>query len=99
MFTTGPAQDFIKERRKQKKEVLAQLNAFMKDKITLKRPVFFVPVGWKLYEILTRYFTPVDLICISRHNQTSNTPIWHQRAKQYNFYLRGFKYLLIMRKI
>lgn len=58
----------------------------------------FVPVGWKLYEILTQYFTPIDLICISRHNQTSNTPIWHERARRFNFYLRGFKYLLIMKK-
>jgi len=58
----------------------------------------FIPVGWKLYEILTRYFTPVDLVCISRHNQTSNTPIWHESARRFNFYLRGFKYLLIMKK-
>lgn len=58
----------------------------------------FVPVGFRLYEILTKYFEPVDLVCISRHNQTSNTPIWHERARQFNFYLRGFKYLLIMRK-
>jgi len=57
----------------------------------------FVPVGFKLYEILTKYLTPVDLVCISRHNQTSNTPIWHERARMYNFYLRGFKHLLIMR--
>jgi len=59
----------------------------------------FIPVGFKLYEILTKYFKPVDLICISRHNQTSNTPIWHERARRFNFYLRGFKYLLIMRKL
>ena len=59
----------------------------------------FVPVGFKLYEILTKYLTPIDLVCISRHNQTSNTPIWHERARMYNFYLRGFKHLLIMRKI
>jgi DNA modification methylase len=58
----------------------------------------FVPVGFRLYEILTKHLTPVDLVCISRHNQTSNTPIWHERARRFNFYLRGFKYLLIMKK-
>ncbi|MBL7071521.1 MAG: methyltransferase domain-containing protein [Candidatus Omnitrophica bacterium] len=58
----------------------------------------FVPVGFKLYEILAKYLRPIDLVCISRHNQTSNTPIWHERARMYNFYLRGFKYLLIMSK-
>jgi len=59
----------------------------------------FIPVGFRLYEILTKYLEPIDLVCIARHNQTSNTPIWHERAKRFNFYLRGFKYLLIMKKI
>jgi len=58
----------------------------------------FTPVGFKLYVILERYFKPVDIICVTRHNQTSNTSIWHRRAKEYNFYLRGFKYLIIMQK-
>lgn len=58
----------------------------------------FTPVGFKLYAILEKYFRPVDIICVTRHNQTSNTPIWHQRAREYNFYLRGFKYLIIMQK-
>ncbi|MCF2144474.1 MAG: DNA methylase [Candidatus Heimdallarchaeota archaeon] len=58
----------------------------------------FTPVGFKLYAILVNYFTPVDIICVTRHNQRSNTPQWHQRAIKYNFFLRGFKYLLIMKK-
>ncbi len=59
----------------------------------------FTPVGFKLYFILERYFKPVDTICVTRHNQASNTDVWHYRARKYNFYLRGFKYLLIMQKI
>lgn len=59
----------------------------------------FVPTGFKLYSILEKYFKPIDIICITRHNQTSNTPLWYYRAIEYNFYLRGFKYLLIMKKI
>ena len=59
----------------------------------------FVPVGFKLYSVLEKYFKPVDIVCVTRHHQTSNTPLWHQRAKKYNFYLRGFKYLIIMRKV
>ena len=58
----------------------------------------FIPVGFKLYQILLKYFETVDIICVVRRNQTSNTPIWHSRAKKFNFYLRGFKYLFIMRK-
>ena len=57
----------------------------------------FTPVGLKLYQILEKYFKPVDIICVTRHSQTSNTNIWHYRAKKYNFYLRGFKYLIIMK--
>ena len=58
----------------------------------------FIPVGFKIYTILEKNFKPVDIIAVSRHNQTSNTPLWHERAKQHNFYLRGFKYLIIMQK-
>jgi len=58
----------------------------------------FIPVGFKIYAILEKYFRPVDIIIVSRHNQTSNTPLWHKRAERYNFYLRGFKYLIIMKK-
>jgi len=58
----------------------------------------FTPVSHNLYDILVKYFKPVDWICVTRHNQTSNTPLWHYRARKYNFYLRGFKHLLIMKK-
>ncbi|MBI5061809.1 MAG: methyltransferase domain-containing protein [Candidatus Aenigmarchaeota archaeon] len=58
----------------------------------------FTPVGFKIYEMLTKYFEPVDLICVTRRNQSSNTRIWHYRAQKFNFFLRGFKYLFIMKK-
>lgn len=59
----------------------------------------FIPVGFKVYERLTKYFEPVDIICILRRNQYSNTPFWHSQAIKHNFYLRGFKYLIIVRKV
>ena len=58
----------------------------------------FTPVGFKLYERLTKYFETVDLICVARRGQSSHTGVWHYRARKFNFYLRGFKYLFIMRK-
>ncbi len=58
----------------------------------------FTPVGFKLYERLTKYFETVDVVCIARRGQSSHTGVWHYRAKKFNFYLRGFKYLFIMRK-
>lgn len=59
----------------------------------------FTPVGFKIYEMLeSKGFEPVDLICVARRGQSSNTGIWHYRARKFNFYLRGFKYLHIFKK-
>jgi DNA modification methylase len=58
----------------------------------------FTPVGFKIYDRLCKYFEPVDIICVNRRGQSSNTNVWHNRARRFNFYLRGFKYLIIARK-
>ena len=58
----------------------------------------FISVGIKVYHMLEKYFKPLDIVCLARRNQTSNTPLWKQRAIKNNFYLRGFKYLFIMKK-
>jgi len=58
----------------------------------------FTPVGFKLYHRLSKYFDTVDAVCVTRRGQTSNTGLWYNRARRFNFYLRGFKYLFIMRK-
>lgn len=60
----------------------------------------FTPVGIKLYQMLTENikFEPIDIICVARRQQSSNTGVWHYRAQKFNFFLRGFKYLLLMKK-
>lgn len=58
----------------------------------------FTPVGFKIYNRLMKYFETVDIVCVARRGQSSNTGIWAYRAKKFNFFLRGFKYLFIMRK-
>lgn len=58
----------------------------------------FTPVGFKIYNMLEKYFEPIDIICVARRGQSSHTGVWHYRAKKFNFFLRGFKYLLIMKK-
>ncbi|MDI9642697.1 MAG: DNA methyltransferase [Archaeoglobales archaeon] len=58
----------------------------------------FTPVGFRVYELLCKYFEPVDIICVARRGQASHTDLWHNRARRFNFYLRGFKYLIIVRK-
>lgn len=58
----------------------------------------FTPVGFKVYERLSKYFETVDVICVVRRGQASHTALWYNRARRFNFFLRGFKYLFIMRK-
>ena len=43
-------------------------------------------------------FEPIDLVSVTRRNQSSNTRIWHYRAQKFNFFLRGFKYLILAKK-
>jgi DNA modification methylase len=58
----------------------------------------FTPVGFNIYQGLCKNFETLDIICVARRSQTSNTGIWYNRALRFNFYLRGFKYLFIMKK-
>jgi DNA modification methylase len=60
----------------------------------------FTPVGFKIYEMLIDRvrFEPIDMVCVTRRNQSSNTRVWHYRAQKFNFFLRGFKYLILVKK-
>jgi DNA modification methylase len=58
----------------------------------------FTPVGFNVYRRLCNHYDTVDIVCVARRGQTSNSGIWYNRAIRFNFYLRGFKYLFIMRK-
>lgn len=58
----------------------------------------FTAVGLKIYERLCRYFKPVDIVCVVRRGQSSHTGEWVNRSRRLNFYLRGFKYLFILKK-
>ena len=58
----------------------------------------FTPVGFKTYERLCKHFKSVDIVCVARRGQSSHTEEWINRSRRLNFYLRGFKYLIIMQK-
>jgi len=58
----------------------------------------FTPVGLRIYNRLCKYFEPVDIISVTRRGQSSHTGMWVNRARRFNFYLRGFKYLIIVKK-
>lgn len=59
----------------------------------------FTPVGLKVFERLCQHFQPMDIICVTRRGQSSHTGSWYNRARRLNFFLRGFKHLLIVRKV
>ncbi|MDX9974465.1 MAG: DNA methyltransferase [FCB group bacterium] len=58
----------------------------------------FMPIGFRLFSILERFFTPVDIVCVVRHNKTLKRRHWHTEAVEGNYFLRGFNYLFIMQK-
>ncbi len=58
----------------------------------------FIPIGFDLFALLRRHFTPVDIIVVVRHNQKLKRGNWHSAAVEGNFFLRGFNYLMIMKK-
>lgn len=58
----------------------------------------FTPVGFNVYKRLCKHFEPLDVICVARRGQSSHTEEWINRSRRLNFYLRGFKYLIVVRK-
>ena len=58
----------------------------------------FMPIGFELFAIMRRLFTPIDIVCVVRHNAKLEKGNFKKAAEEGNFFLRGFNYLFIMRK-
>jgi hypothetical protein len=58
----------------------------------------FCPIGFELFGLLRKRFTPVDIVCVTRHNTDLSKGNYHKAAQEGNFLLRGFNYLFIMQK-
>ena len=58
----------------------------------------FYPIGFELFGMMRKFFTPVDVIAVVRHNKTLEMGNYRKAADENNFYLRGFNYLFIMYK-
>jgi len=58
----------------------------------------YTSVGFRLLGVLERRFEPMDTIVLVRHHDRSASPMWEHRARRFNFYLRGFKFLFLLRK-
>lgn len=65
---------------------------------TYQKKKGFVPIGFKLFEILCEHFRPLDIISVVRHNRKLKKHHWQTEAVKGNYYLRGFNYLFIMKK-
>lgn len=63
-----------------------------------KPPPSFMPIGFELFDILRTMFTPVDIVCVVRHNAKLKKGNWRKAAEDGNFFLRGFNYCMIMKK-
>jgi DNA modification methylase len=59
----------------------------------------FYPIGFELFGILRKHFEPIDIISVVRHNKTLEMGNYRKAAEEGNFFLRGFGYLFIMRKV
>ncbi|MGQ0796685.1 MAG: TRM11 family SAM-dependent methyltransferase [Methanobacteriota archaeon] len=59
----------------------------------------YTPVGFRLFEVLTRRFAPLDTVVLVRRHDRSASPMWEHRARRFNFFLRGFKFLFIVRSM
>lgn len=77
------------------------MGLYVSDSFRKKKGVMggvFMPIGFELFSIMRDYFKPVDIIAVVRHNAKLKRGNWHKAAEEQNFFLRGFNYLLIMKK-
>lgn len=58
----------------------------------------FSPIGLMLLDIFGAQLEPIDIISVVRHNQKLERGNWRRAAVEGNYYLRGFNYLLLLRK-
>ena len=59
----------------------------------------FFPIGFELFARLQKRFEPVDVVAVTRHNKTLDMGNYRKAAEEGNFFLRGFNYLFILRKV
>jgi len=58
----------------------------------------FHPLGFELFEMALPKFLPVDIVAVTRHNRTLEMGNYRKAADEGGFFLRGFNYLLLLRR-
>jgi len=87
-------------------KVIAEIDRVLKPKRfmglyicdSFKKKSGFVPIGFKIFEMLCQHFTPKDIIAVTHHNKTLKMGNYRKTAIEENFFLRGFNYLFVMKK-
>jgi len=65
----------------------------------LKKTKYFFPLGFELFSLAqAEGFMPIDIVAVVRHNRTLSMGNYRKAADEQGFYLRGFNYLLLLRK-
>ena len=58
----------------------------------------FHALGFELFEMAQAKFIPVDIVAVTRHSRTLDMGNYRKAADEGNFYLRGFNYLLLLKR-
>ena len=58
----------------------------------------FYPLGFEIFEMTKADYIPIDIVAVVRHNKTLEMGNYRKAADEQGFYLRGFNYLLLLRK-
>jgi SAM-dependent methyltransferase len=72
------------------------LGLYVHDSFEMGKP--FMPIGYRLFEMLSRHLQPVDAIAIVRNNRTLLRNHFHTAAAEHNYFLRGFGHLMVFYK-
>ena len=76
------------------------LSLYVSDSYVHGNPPRFYPIGFELFSRMTKVgFEPVDIVTVTRHNKTLEMGNYRKAAEEGNFFLRGFNYLFVMRKV
>ncbi|HEU4411023.1 MAG TPA: DNA methyltransferase [Polyangiaceae bacterium] len=59
----------------------------------------FYPLGFELFAAARELLRPVDVVAVVRHNRTLEMGNYRRAADEGDFFLRGFNYLLLFRKV
>jgi adenine-specific DNA-methyltransferase len=72
------------------------LAVYVQDSFEKGKP--FMPIGYRVFELLSRRLLPVDAIAVVRNNRTLLRNHFHTAAVEHNYFLRGFGHLLVFFK-